>query len=76
MRVAKKVNRPNVGVMFNLCHWLKGGKGENLKPLLDQAMPYLRAVSINGADTPQEILPEPATGSSRSAAGRSTCTSF
>ncbi|HUW60370.1 MAG TPA: TIM barrel protein [Candidatus Bathyarchaeia archaeon] len=56
VRVAKKVNRPNVGVMFNLCHWLKAGRGENLKPLLEQAMPYLRAVSINGADTAQEVL--------------------
>ncbi|MCX5769095.1 MAG: sugar phosphate isomerase/epimerase [Candidatus Hydrogenedentes bacterium] len=56
VRVAKKVNRPNVGVMFNLCHWLRAGKGENLKPLLEQAMPYLRAVSINGADTAAEVL--------------------
>jgi len=56
VRVAKKVNRPNVGVMFNLCHWLKAGRGENLKPLLEQAMPYLRAVSINGADAAAEVL--------------------
>jgi len=56
VRVAKKVNRPCVGVMFNLCHWMKAGKGENLRPLLDLAMPYLRAVSINGTDTPEEVL--------------------
>lgn len=56
VRVARKVNRPNVGVMFNLCHWMKAGKGENLKPLLELAMPYLRAVSINGTDTPEEVL--------------------
>lgn len=56
VRLAKKVNRPNVGVMFNLCHWIKAGRGENLKPLLALAMPYLRAVSIHGADKPEEVL--------------------
>lgn len=49
-RVAKKVDRPNVGVMFNLCHWLRVDKQRDYKPLLEQAMPWLRAVSINGAD--------------------------
>ena len=49
-RVAKKVDRPNVGVMFNLCHWLRVDKQRDYKPLLKQAMPWLRAVSINGAD--------------------------
>jgi sugar phosphate isomerase/epimerase len=50
VRVAAKVNRPNVGVMFNLCHWLRVDPGRNYKPLLQQAMPRLWAVSINGAD--------------------------
>jgi len=50
-RVAAKVNRPNVGVMFNLCHWLRVDKQRDYKPLLRQAMPWLWAVSINGADT-------------------------
>lgn len=49
-RVADKVDRPNVGVMFNLCHWLRVDKGRDYKPLLKQAMPRLWAVSINGAD--------------------------
>jgi len=49
-RVAEKVNRPNVGVMFNLCHWLRVDKQRDYKPLLKQAMPRLWAVSINGAD--------------------------
>ena len=49
-RVAEKVDRPNVGVMFNLCHWLRVSKGRNYKPLLARAMPRLWAVSINGAD--------------------------
>ncbi len=50
VRLAKKADRRNVGVMFNLCHWLKVDKEENLKPVLTSAMPYLWAVSINGTD--------------------------
>ena len=50
VRVAEKVDRPNVGVMFNLCHWLRVSKDRDYQPLLTQAMPRLRAVSINGAD--------------------------
>ena len=50
VRVADKVDRPNVGVMFNLCHWLRVSKDRDYKPLLVQAMPRLLAVSINGAD--------------------------
>jgi sugar phosphate isomerase/epimerase len=50
IRVADKVDRPNVGVMFNLCHWLRVDKQRDYKPLLKHAMPRLWAVSINGAD--------------------------
>jgi sugar phosphate isomerase/epimerase len=50
VRVAEKVNRPNVGVMFNLCHWLRVDKSRDYRPLLKQAMPRLWAISINGAD--------------------------
>ena len=50
VRVAEKVDRPNVGVMFNLCHWLRVSKSRDYKPLLAHAMPRLWAVSINGAD--------------------------
>ncbi len=49
-RVAKEVDRPNVGAMFNLCHWLRVDAQRDYKPLLQQAMPRLWAVSINGAD--------------------------
>jgi len=55
IRVAKKVNRKNVGVMFNLCHWLKVGDERELKPLLKSAMPHLLAVTINGADHAADI---------------------
>jgi sugar phosphate isomerase/epimerase len=50
VRVADKVDRPNVGVMFNLCHWLRVDESRDYRPLLKQAMPRLWAISINGAD--------------------------
>jgi len=50
IRVAGKVDRPNVGVMFNLCHWLRTDKQRDYRSLLERAMPNLFAVSINGAD--------------------------
>ena len=50
IRVADKVDKPNVGVMFNLCHWLRVSKDRDYQRLLAKAMPRLYAVSINGAD--------------------------
>lgn len=55
LRIAKQAERDNVGVMFNLCHWLKVDQEEHLKPLLASAMPYLFAVSIHGADHAKDI---------------------
>lgn len=51
VRVAQQVNRPNVGVTFNLCHWLRVSKDRNMKAALERAMPRLSVVNINGADT-------------------------
>jgi len=51
IRVAKKVDRKNVGVTFNLCHWLKVDDEKNMKSLITSAMPHLFLVSINGADS-------------------------
>lgn len=50
VRVAKKVDRKNVGVTFNLCHWLRVEPGADLDKTLQLAKPYLLCVSINGAD--------------------------
>ncbi len=50
VRLAKKINRPNVGTVFNLCHFLKKDETEKLEQKLKNAMPYLFLVSINGAD--------------------------
>lgn len=50
VRLVKKVDRPNVGATFNLCHWLKVSKGQDLRETLEAATPYLFVVTINGAD--------------------------
>jgi sugar phosphate isomerase/epimerase len=50
VRVADKVDRGNVGVMFNLCHWLRVDKQRDYLPLLKLSRPRLWAVSLNGAD--------------------------
>ena len=49
-RVAEKVNRINVGAVFNLCHYLKVDDKLKLEEKLTRVMPLLSAVSINGAD--------------------------
>lgn len=50
LRVVGKAKRGNAGVTFNLCHWLNAERGQNLGPLLEQALPHLFEVTINGAD--------------------------
>jgi len=51
VRVARKVDRKNVGVTFNLCHWLMVDDEKNMESRINSAMPYLSLVSINGADS-------------------------
>ena len=51
VRLAKKVDRENVGVTFNLCHWLKVDGPNDLQGRLARAKPHLFLVTINGADT-------------------------
>jgi sugar phosphate isomerase/epimerase len=50
VRIVRKVDRPNAGVTFNLCHWLRVEGTENLDSTLEEARPYLSLVTINGAD--------------------------
>lgn len=50
VRLAKKVDRPNLGVIFNLCHCIKVGDEKKIPKLLEIASPYLLFVTINGAD--------------------------
>ena len=52
MRVADQLNRPDVGVTFNLCYWLKvEGAERDPVPVLKAALPRLMFVTISGADT-------------------------
>jgi sugar phosphate isomerase/epimerase len=50
VRIARKSGRDNVGVMFNLCHFLKVEPGSDLRKTITDAAPLLWQVSINGAD--------------------------
>jgi len=56
IRVARKVNRRNLGMTFNLCHYLANCYKEGLDPLQQLpelakvALPHLFAISLNGAD--------------------------
>ncbi|MBN1342399.1 MAG: alpha/beta fold hydrolase [Phycisphaerae bacterium] len=56
VRLAKKINRPGeVGVMFNLCHWMKADPNRDLRAVLAEAKPWLAAVSLSGSDTPEQV---------------------
>jgi len=50
LRVREKVGASNLGIVFNLCHWLKSGDEANMAVRLKQALPHTLMVSINGAD--------------------------
>ncbi len=52
LRVADRLAEQDVGVTFNLCHWLKvEGSERDPLPVLQAAMPRLMFITINGADT-------------------------
>ena len=50
VRLARAANRKNLGVTFNLCHFLKVD-GKDLDQRLQEAAPHLFVVTINGADS-------------------------
>jgi sugar phosphate isomerase/epimerase len=50
VRVAKKVDRKNIGATFNLCHFLQVDSAKNVEAALKAAAPSLFAVTISGAD--------------------------
>ena len=50
VRVARKVDRANVGAVFNLCHYLRTMGPQELESELGDAFPHVMLVSINGAD--------------------------
>jgi len=49
LRVVKKVNHPQVGVNFNLCHWLKIDGEKDYRPVLRENAGKIFAVTINCA---------------------------
>lgn len=50
LRVVQKVGRSNVGIVFNLCHWLRSGDAANMTQRIAEAVSHTMMVSINGAD--------------------------
>jgi len=50
VRLTQKADRDNLGAVFNLCHFLKTDIKDSLELELVRSIPYLAAVSINGAD--------------------------
>jgi sugar phosphate isomerase/epimerase len=50
LRVVRKVDRPNVGLTFNLCHALMDGAEARISDLITSAAPHLFVVTLNGAD--------------------------
>ncbi len=48
VRLAKKTDRPNVGVTFTYCHFLAVDDVKNIESILAMARPYLTMVTING----------------------------
>lgn len=51
LRIAQKVNRRNVGVSFNVCHWLKIDGDVDYRTILKKSLPYLFLVTTNGAES-------------------------
>lgn len=49
VEIVKRVNHPQVGFNFNLCHWLKVDGARDWRPLLRDHAGKLFCVTINGA---------------------------
>ena len=50
VKIATMAARPNIGIVFNLCHFLKVEGETQIEEALTQSMPHLMMVSICGAD--------------------------
>ena len=53
LALVKQINRKNVGLTFNLCHWLattSAAERLTLKPHLKELKPYLKMMTICGAN--------------------------
>ncbi|OYP33998.1 sugar phosphate isomerase/epimerase family protein [Rhodopirellula sp. MGV] len=50
MKLIEEVSHPNLGIMFNLCHYLKNESPDDLERTLQRIAPVLGAVSTCGAN--------------------------
>jgi len=50
LRIAEKVDHPNVGASFNLCHFLMQNNVDDLEKVIRKVASRMNLVSINGAD--------------------------
>ena len=55
IEVVRKVNHPQVGYQFNLCHWLMVEGQRDYRPLLRQNPDKLFGVSISGATLARKL---------------------
>jgi len=51
LKIASMAGRSNIGIVFNLCHFLKVEGQDKIEAAVTRAMPYLMMVSICGADS-------------------------
>lgn len=51
LKIARAADRDNVGIAFNLCHFLKVQPADDLTAVLTEAKPLLWSVSVCGADS-------------------------
>ena len=51
LELVKLAKHDNLGVSFNLCHFLKSNPEESLAEVLKAAAPHLMLVQVNGADS-------------------------
>jgi sugar phosphate isomerase/epimerase len=49
LKIVNKVDHPQVGTNFNLCHWLMVDGNQDYRPLLRENAAKIFAVTINGA---------------------------
>jgi len=58
VRVCEKVDRNNVSMTFNLCHWLRTDGPASMDRDLQLARPHLSIVTIDGADKDGKDWPQ------------------
>jgi Xylose isomerase-like TIM barrel len=58
LELASKVDYPELGIMFNLCHFLRGENPADLEKTIAAAGERIIAASVSGADTEGKDWPE------------------